>query len=452
MFLVARRHVISPCCSGFLCLIRSYHKDIRNSKEQDGPGWRMGQESIIGSPGRIRKLVAAQSDPLLAKEIFDLALHHPNFRHSFATYHVLVLKLGKARHFDFMESVLSSLTGQNYDISPSIFSSVIKIYGRSGLPDKVLKTFYTILKFNMIPTTKHLNQILEFLVSHRNFIQPAFGLFKEAQSRGVCPNTRSYNILMRAFSLNNKLSIAYSLFNDMFKRDILPDVESYRILMQGLCRKAQVNTAVGLLEDMFNKGFIPDALTYTTLLNSLCRKKKLKEAYKLLSRMKFRGCSPDIVHYNTVVLGFCREGHSQDACKVLTDMSMNGCSPNQVCYQTLVNGLCNQGKYVEAKTYIEEMLSKGFSPHFSLVHVLVRGFCSIGLIDEGSTVLENLLQHGATPLAETWLEIISRVSVEDATERMDNILKIEIKPCTKLVEAGAGLEDYLKKEDIDSQW
>ncbi|CAN4120215.1 unnamed protein product [Withania somnifera] len=330
---------------------------------------------------------------------------------------------------------------------PISFSHIIQIYGDAGLPDKAIKTFYTILEFNMKPLPKHLNLILEILVTRRNFLRPAFDLFRSAHKYGVLVNTESYNILMRAFCLNDDLSIAYTLFNQMFKRDISPNVESYRILMQGLCRKSQVNTAVDLLEDMLNKGFVPDALSYSTLLNSLCRKKKFKEAYKLLSRMKVKGRNPDIVHYNTVILGFCREGRAADACKILEDMPSNGCLPNLVSYRTLVGGLSDQGMYDEAKNFMVEMMSKGFSPHFSVVHAVVKGFCNLGKIEEACGVAGSILRHGEPLHADTWEEIVSRVLEWDNAEKIGNILeevlRAELKPETRVVEVGARLGDYL---------
>ncbi|KAM7509045.1 hypothetical protein LguiA_019498 [Lonicera macranthoides] len=403
----------------------------------------------IGSPARIQKLIASQSDPLLAKEIFDLAARQPNFRHSYSAFHTLILKLGCARHFSLMQSLLSHLKSEHFTVSPSLFSNIIQIYGDAQMPEKALKTFYTILEFNVKPLPKHLNCILKILVAHRNYLRPAFDLFKSAHRYGVLPNTKSYNILMRAFCLNDDLSIAYSLFNYMFKRDIIPDVESYRILMQGLCRKSQVNRAVDLLEDMLNKGFVPDTLSYTTLLNSLCRKKKLKEAYKLLCRMKVKGCNPDIVHYNTVILGFCREGRAGDACKVFEDMPSNGCLPNLVSYRTLVGGLCNQGMYDEAKSYMEEMMSKGFSPHFSVFHVLIKGFCNVGMIEEACGVLVEMLRNGEAPHIDTWVEIVTRVcevEIEKTGDLLKEVVKVEIKPDTRIVEVGSGLEEYLIKK------
>ncbi|XP_057788234.1 pentatricopeptide repeat-containing protein At4g01400, mitochondrial-like [Salvia miltiorrhiza] len=407
-------------------------------------------EPSICSPARIRKLIASQTDPLLAKEIFDLASHQPNFRHSYATYHTLILKLGRSRHFSLMNAIISSLKSLDYSISPSLFTHIIQIYGDANLPEKALKTFYTILEFNIKPRQKHLNCILEILVANSDFLRPAFDLFRAAHRYGVSPNTNSYNIMMRAFCLNGDLSIAYTLFNHMFKRNVLPDVESYRILMQALCRKSQVNKAVDLLEDMLNKGFVPDTLSYTSLLSSLCRKKKLKEAYKLLCRMKVKGCNPDIVHYNTVISGYCKVGCAADACKVLDDMSSNGCLPNLLSYQNIVGGLCNQGMYDEAKMYIKVMVSKEFRPHLSVVHMLVKGFCKLGKLEDACEVLIELLMHGNVPHTETWAEIVARICEEDDAEAigeaMKEVVKVEIKSDTRIVDAGVGLEEYLMRK------
>ncbi|KAJ6679903.1 hypothetical protein OIU79_019606 [Salix purpurea] len=406
-------------------------------------------KSPIGSPSRVQKLIASQSDPLLAKEIFDYASRQPNFQHSYSCYLILILKLGRAKYFSFIDDLLIDLKSKNYPVTPTLFSYIIKIYGEANLPDKALKIFYTILKFDCNPSPKHLNGILEILVSHQNYIKPAFGLFRDAHRYGVFPDTKSYNILIRAFCLDGQLSIAYSLFNQMFRRDVMPDVVSYRILMQALCRKNQVNGAVGLLEDMLNKGYVPDALSYTTLLNSLCRKKKLREAYKLLCRMKVKGCNPDIIHYNKVILGFCREGRAMDACKVLEDMESNGCLPNLVSYRTLVGGLCDQGMFDEAKSHLEEMMLKGFSPHFAVSNALIKGFCNGGKIAEACGVVEELLKHGEAPHTESWVIMVSRICEVDDLQRigetLDKVMKVELKGDTRIVEAGIGLEEYLIK-------
>uniref|UniRef100_A0A7C9A0A0 Pentacotripeptide-repeat region of PRORP domain-containing protein n=2 Tax=Opuntia streptacantha TaxID=393608 RepID=A0A7C9A0A0_OPUST len=450
----------------YLSSIFSFHSSINLHHAQTHPSPSVSQSSRkpadpqndieffsttqIASPSRIQKLISSQSDPLLAKEIFDLASRQPNFCHSYSTFYTLILKLGRARHFSFMEDLLSQLKRLRYPTTPALFSDIIRIYGDAHLPEKALKNFYGIIEFNCQPTPKHLNLVLGILVAHRNFLRPAFDLFRIAHKYGVDPNVESYNILMKAFCYNGEISVAYKLFNQMLKREVMPSVESYKILMQALCRKSQVNKAVDLLEDMLNKGFVPDTLSYTTLLNSLCRKKQLKEAYKLLCRMKVKGCNPNIMHYNTVIVGLCREGRALDAIKVLNDMHSNECLPNLESYQTLVGGLVDQGMHDEARKYVEEMMLKGFSPHFSIAHSLIKGLlCNVGKIEEACGVLDELLKHEDVPHISTWQEVIPRIYEVDGMERLggllDDVMKVEIKPHARIVEAGAALEEYLIK-------
>ncbi|KAK2649947.1 hypothetical protein Ddye_017436 [Dipteronia dyeriana] len=421
---VTRKLIFPPKYQSlFFCYSSSPQKqeNQRKQNQEQQASISNSKSSSIGSPCRVQKLIASQSDPLLAKEIFDYASRQPNFRHSYSSYLILILKLGRSKFFSLMEDVLFHLKSNRCPVNPTLFTYIIKIYAEADLPEKGLKTFYNMLEFDCKPLPKQLNRILELLVTHRNYLRPAFDLFKDAHKHGCLPNTKSYNILMRAFCLNGDLSIAYSLFNKMFERDLMPDVESYRILVQGLCRKSQVNTAVTLLEDMLNKGFVPDTLSYTTLLNSLCRKKQLREAYKLLCRMKVKGCNPDIVHYNTVILGFCREGRAMDACKVLEDMTSNGCLPNLVSYRTLVGGLCDQEMFDEAQKYMEELLKFGEAPH-----------------------------------KDTWLMIVPSIckgeETEDVSELLDKVMKVEIKRDTRIVEAGIALEDYLIRKAKSRSW
>ncbi|GFZ01020.1 hypothetical protein Acr_14g0006550 [Actinidia rufa] len=196
---------------------------------------------------------------------------------------------------------------------------------------------------------------------------------------------------------------------------LFPDDGTYRILMQGLCRNSQVNGAVELLEDMLNKGFVPNSLSFTTLLN--------------------------------VILGFYKEGRALEACKAREDMPANGCLPNLVSYRALASGLSSQGLYDEVKNYMEEMMSKGFSPYISVFHALIKRFCNVGKIEEACGLLGEMLRHRDAPHVDSWVEIVPRICEVDKTVRLasvlEEVLKVELMPDTRIVEAAAGLEEYL---------
>ena len=76
----------------------------------------------FGSPTRVQKLIASQSDPLLAKEIFDLASRQPKFRHTYSSYLILLLKLGRSKHFSLLDDLLRRLKFDSHPITPPFHS------------------------------------------------------------------------------------------------------------------------------------------------------------------------------------------------------------------------------------------------------------------------------------------------------------------------------------------
>ncbi|KAG8489310.1 hypothetical protein CXB51_017365 [Gossypium anomalum] len=82
--------------------------------------------------------------------------------------------------FSLIDDLLIRLNSNQYWVTSTFFCYLIKIYAEADLPKKALNIFYKILEFNIKPLPRHLNRILELLVSHRNFIMPAFDLFNIA--------------------------------------------------------------------------------------------------------------------------------------------------------------------------------------------------------------------------------------------------------------------------------
>ncbi|XP_042407278.1 pentatricopeptide repeat-containing protein At4g01400, mitochondrial-like [Zingiber officinale] len=408
----------------------------------------------IGSPARIHRLIAAQADPLLAKEIFDVASSlRPDLPLRPSSLHSLILKLARGGHFSASSSLLRRLPSP----SPALLSSLFLTFSRLGRPDLALYTFRRLVSSpspSTPPRPKLFRRLLSALAAHPSSLPSALSLLKSSPSFGVPHSVRAHNVLIHAFARTGNVAVAYSLFNRLFALDLAPDTSTYRILMQALCRKSQVSTACNLLDDMLNKGYTPDALTYTTLLNSLCRKKRLREAYKLLCRMKVRGCNPDIVHYNTLIVGLCRQGRPLDACKVLEDMPDKGCFPNLVSYSTLIHGLCAQGQYDQGLAYLELMLSKELVPHFSVAHALVKGLCSVGKVEEACRVMEATLRHGVAPHVDTWDLVVAGVCDDDMEQLMDYIRKVaneeEWRKNTRIVQVGRGLNEYMVNKSSKS--
>ncbi|KAG0497782.1 hypothetical protein HPP92_002473 [Vanilla planifolia] len=394
----------------------------------------------IGSPARIRKLIAGQRDPLLAKEILELSCSFlpPKPSH----LQTLILKLARARRFSVCLSLIHRLPSPP---SPSLLSTLAIIFSRFCRPDLSLVSLRLLLRLHSphVLPPRLLRRFLSALSSHPSTLPAALSLLQSL------PDIRSHNLVLRDLCRSRRLSLAIPLFNRLNNLGLSPDPSSYRFLIQGLCRHAQLSSALSLFEEMLNRGLRPDSLTYTTLLNALCRKKKLCEAYKILCRMRLWGCAPDIFHFNTLITGFCREGLPLDACKLLDDMLTNGLVPNLVSYTSLINGLCAQGELDKAYGYLLEMLGKNLLPHFSIFHALVRGFCSSGKNEEGCGVVELMLKKGVIPHVETWMYVAAAVCVDYDVQMLNCIIMKTVREdewkSTRVVQVAPLLDDVINR-------
>lgn len=121
--------LISPINPSFLLFY--------SSSPNPPPNQRQPSLSPIASPTRVLKLISAWSDPLLAEEIFDVAITQPGFRHSYSSFLVLILKLGRSKHFSLVDDLLVCLKSDQYRVTPTLFSYLIKIYAEADLPEKL---------------------------------------------------------------------------------------------------------------------------------------------------------------------------------------------------------------------------------------------------------------------------------------------------------------------------
>ncbi|MBA0620703.1 hypothetical protein Godav_006395, partial [Gossypium davidsonii] len=186
------------------------------------------------------KLISARSDPLLAEEIFDVAITQPGFRHSYSSFLVLILKLGRSKHFSLVDDLLVRLKSDQYRVTPTLFSYLIKIYAEADLPEKALSVFYKMLEFNVKPLPRHLNRILELLVSHH--------LLEDMLNKGFEPDSLSYTTLLNSLCRKKKLREAYKLLCRMKVKGCNPDIVHYNTVILGFCREGTAMGAVKVLE------------------------------------------------------------------------------------------------------------------------------------------------------------------------------------------------------------
>nr|GLL22731.1 putative pentatricopeptide repeat-containing protein At1g53330 [Ipomoea trifida] len=113
------------------------------------------------SPFRLSSLIRLEKDPKLALQLFlnpnPGQTHNASpIRYSLLSYDRIICKLGRAKMFDEMETILEKLKEDTRVIPKEvIFCNVISFYGRARMPERAIRTFHRIPDFRCPRTMNH---------------------------------------------------------------------------------------------------------------------------------------------------------------------------------------------------------------------------------------------------------------------------------------------------------
>lgn len=453
---------------------------------------------------KLWKRIKYEKNPLRALQIFNDASSAQSdkpFRHNHLTYDIITHKLGSAKMFAEMETILDQLKAEKgFKCKEGLLGNVIKLYGRARKAEAAMKTFQRMPLFGYEkPSTRSFNTLLNALLSAKRFdiLQSLYDTLP------VSPDSCTYNILIKAACIDNRLEDAWDMFDgmrdptvvtygtlisalcsnmninqafrlmkEMTQRRLHPNEFIYTSLIGGLCNVGLVDEALKIKMDMVGKGLNPDTVTYSTLINGLCKVGRSAEVWKLLHEMSgnscpldtatynvlitdlckradFQGahdlleamrgssCKPDVISYNILISGLCREGRLEEATDLFEDMPRRSCLPDVVTFRILLDGLCEVGRFVEATMLIDEMVFKGFGPHSSSATKLISGLCEEGKLDLAFKVLKNMEKKCLIELS-TWDVLIPHVCHKSEQEKASELIYQIIEPPWKEISATAG--------------
>ncbi|KAL7184531.1 hypothetical protein ACSBR2_026651 [Camellia fascicularis] len=141
------------------------------------------------SPKRLISIISRQQNLDLSLQIFRHASnYHPNFHHTYDTFHSIVLKLARARAFSPMETLLDQLRKSQIKCGENLFITVIRNYGIASRPKQALFTFLRIKDFGVQPSVRLLNTLLNALIQNHQY-HLVHALFKNCREKfGIIPN------------------------------------------------------------------------------------------------------------------------------------------------------------------------------------------------------------------------------------------------------------------------
>ncbi|KAH9300469.1 hypothetical protein KI387_012052 [Taxus chinensis] len=395
------------------------------------------------NPTHVTQFLKAQKNPRQALAIFNQAkIQHPKYKHNGLAYTTMITILGSAGPFGLMEDVMEEMRLEACECSDTLFSNVIKFYGRAGMVEEAMKVFQRIRDFNCRSWVESFNELLNLLVENGGLGRVHY-LYVNMRKWGVHPDACTFDVLIRALCGCNRSDLALELFHEMKSQNCYPNEVTYRTLMQGLCNDGRlhdgkVDVAIKILIKILKKGattskrYSLDQDGFTKRLNELCERGKVQEVRDLLNEVLVKGGNPSAVSHSVMIDNLSDAGRVEEARELLSDMLKRGYRPRAFTYNKLVSGLCREGRSYEATKLLDLLMDKGCLPDVVSYNVLIDGFCKEYKVHKGHEYLEFLLKHGGVPNAITYQTLIDAFCTEgkfyDAAKILDKMLDNGFSP------------------------
>ncbi|KAJ0964873.1 hypothetical protein J5N97_026011 [Dioscorea zingiberensis] len=390
------------------------------------------------SPFRLLSLLRLEKDPNLAFHLFQ----NPNpsstsnrrpFRYSARAYDLIICKLGRARMFPEMESILEQMQHETRFIPREpLFCAIISFYGRARMPAAAVRAYDRIPSFRCTRTCRSFNSLLHALLSCHEFtsvreLRRALGsnelgvtpdactynillractslddarvLFDEMREKGIWPTAATFGTLISAMCADLKLDSAFNLKDEMIKSyGIKPNVYIYTSLIKALCKNEQLELALKLKNEILLDGELSlDSAIYSTIIRALFRVARKGEVVGILEEMRANSIKPDTVTYNAMIAGFCEEREFDAAFEVLNEMVKHGCKADVVSYNTIIAGFCKENRWREACDLFEDMPRRECRPDVITYRTLFDGMCESGEFQEAKAILDEMMFKGYVP-------------------------------------------------------
>ncbi|XP_042512454.1 pentatricopeptide repeat-containing protein At5g02830, chloroplastic [Macadamia integrifolia] len=175
-------------------------------------------------------------------------------------------------------------------------------------------------------------------------------IYKDLLAQKVIPNTYVFNSLMNVNA--NDLNHTLYVYKQMQSLGVIADVASYNILLKACSLAERVDLAQEIYKEikhMASKGALKlDVITYSTIVKVFADAKMWQMALKVKEDMLLSGVTPNLVTWSSLINAFANAGLVEKAIQVFEEMLLAGSEPNTQCCNILLHACVEACQYDRA--------------------------------------------------------------------------------------------------------
>jgi len=298
-----------------------------------------------------------------------------------STYNTLVNAYVNSNRIDkawqAMQEAVSCEGGEDCDVMSQskqyMYASIMKGLVQNMNPkesgmQQALDLMKRMKAFGMKPDVYVYAQLMDHLIKKRNDVDAAVHLFeqmKKENSGEVAPNVVVYNILLGGYcnqqsSHSSKNGVGWSrarcleLLKEMGTKGVKPNTSTFNTLISAAVSNSDHEAASTLYKLMSELKVEPDRFTFTTIMKNFSDQRKPEEVqrvFRQLDSSPFGGA--DKIAFNCLIGAYGKAGRLAEAEQMYNQMLGRGIRPDSVTYNSLVRACCAEKDTKNAVIFIK---------------------------------------------------------------------------------------------------
>jgi pentatricopeptide repeat protein len=243
-------------------------------------------------------------------------------------------------------------------------------------------------------------QLMDYLIKKRKDVDAAEYLFQQMQlgsNGGVAPNVVVYNILLRGYSDQEgkgwSRMKSLELLKEMGTKGIKPNSSTFNTLISAAASNGDSQAASKLFNLMVDLKVEPDRMTFTTIMKNfsdLRMPDEVARVFKQLDASAFGGA--DKIAFNCLIGAYGKAGQLAEAEAAYYKMMNRSIKPDRVTFNSLVRACCSEKSMKSAVMFIKMASGKQIRIAMPLYDLTLKACIAEESFDLASDILTSMEQ------------------------------------------------------------
>ncbi|XP_051138589.1 pentatricopeptide repeat-containing protein At5g48730, chloroplastic [Andrographis paniculata] len=347
-----------------------------------------------------------------ALKVFELLREQLWYKPNSGIYIKLIVMLGKCKQPEKAHTLFQAMIDEGCVVDHEAYTALMSAYSRSGRFDEAFHILEKMKEMRSSQPDVHTYSILIKSLLHVYDFDRVKSLVSEMESRGINPNTITYNTLLDAYGKSKKFTEMESVLVEMLRRkDCRPDVWTMNSTLRAFGGSGQIEMMENCYEKFQSAGIEPNIKTFNILLDSYGKSENYGKMSAVMQYMQRYHFSWTVVTYNVVIDAFGRAGDLKQMEFLFRLMQSERIKPNCVTLCSLVRAYGNAGKGEKIASVLRFIENSDVMLDTVFFNCLVDAYGMMGCFAEMKGVIEMMTRRGCEPDKVTYRTMMKAYSI-----------------------------------------